>query len=212
MNKIIFFIEKYIVALFVLILGCTFKYNLLTPQPKGVVIYAFWHRNMIPLLFLRKFEKIVILISSSKDGELIAGPAKVLGYQPVRGSSRRGGNKAVKEIIKLSKQYSIGVTPDGPKGPTEKIKDGLLYIAYFTNVPIIPVAVDIQREKVFNSWDKFRLPKLFTKINISYGDPIYIKTKDEIESKMEFVQKSLDELTIKNSLRKTGFIDVNRGH
>ena len=200
MNKILFFIEKHIIAIFLLLLGFTFRYKLLSPQPKGIVIYAFWHRNMIPLLFLRKFEKIVILISSSKDGELIAGPAKVLGYQPVRGSSRRGGTKAVKEIIKLSKQYSMGVTPDGPKGPKEKIKDGLLYIAYFTHLPIIPVAVDIQREIVFNTWDKFRLPKLFTKINVSYGEPIYIKSKDEIESKMGFVQKSLYELTLKNKI------------
>ncbi len=202
MNKIIFFIEKYIIALFVLILGCTLKYNLLTPQPKGVVIYAFWHRNMIPLLFLRKFEKIVILISSSKDGELIAGPAKVLGFLTARGSSRRGGNKAVKEIIKLSKQYSIGVTPDGPKGPTEKIKDGLLYIAYFTHLPIIPVAVDIQREKVFTSWDKFRLPIPFTKVNVSYGKPIYINSKQEIESKLPLVQEVIDKLALENKIKK----------
>lgn len=201
MNKILFFIEKHIIAIFLLLLGFTFRYKLLTPHSKGIVIYAFWHRNIIPLMLLRKFEKIVILVSSSKDGELIAGPAKVLGFQPVRGSSRRGGSKAVKEMIKLSKQYSIGVTPDGPKGPKEKIKDGLLYIAYFTHLPIIPVAVDIQREIVFNSWDKFRLPKLFTKINISYGEPIYIKSKDEVKNKIEVVQKSLDELTIKNSLK-----------
>jgi len=201
MNKIIFFIEKHIIAILLLLLGFTFKYNILTPKPKGIVIYAFWHRNMIPLLFLRKFEKIVILISSSKDGELIAGPAKVLGFLTARGSSRRGGSKAVKEIIKLSRRFSIGITPDGPKGPTEKIKDGLLYIAYFTHLPIIPVAVDIQREKVFNSWDGFRLPIPFTKVNVSYGKPIYIKSKDEIISKIEVVQNSLDELTLKNSLR-----------
>jgi len=201
MNKIIFFIEKHIIAILLLLLGFTFRYKLLTPQPKGIVVYAFWHINIIPLLLLRKFEKIVILISSSKDGELIAGPAKVLGFQPVRGSSRRGGSKAVKEIIKLSKRFSIGITPDGPKGPNKKIKEGLLHIAYFTHLPIISVAVDIQREKVFNSWDKFRLPKPFSKINVSYGEPIYIKSKDEIISKIEVVQNSLDELTLKNSLR-----------
>ena len=202
MNKIVFFIEKHIIAILLLLLGFTFRYNLLTTHSKGIVIYAFWHRNIIPLLLLRKFEKIVILVSSSKDGELIAGPAKVLGYQPVRGSSRRGGSKAVKEIIKLSNRFSIGVTPDGPKGPKEKIKDGLLYIAYFTHLPIIPVAVDIQREKVFNSWDGFRLPIPFTKINVSYGKPIYIKSKDEVKSKIEVVQESLDKLTLENKIKK----------
>ncbi len=202
MNKIVFFIEKHIIAVFLLLLGFTFRYKLLTPHSKGIVIYAFWHRNIIPLLLLRKFEKIVILVSSSKDGELIAGPAKVLGFQPVRGSSRRGGSKAVKEIIKLSRRFSIGVTPDGPKGPKEKIKDGLLYIAYFTHLPIIPVAVDIQREKVFNSWDGFRLPIPFTKINVSYGKPIYIKSKDEVKSKLALVQEVMDKLTLENKIKK----------
>ena len=202
MNKIVFFIEKHIIAILLLLLGFTFRYYLLTTHSKGIVIYAFWHRNIIPLLLLRKFEKIVILVSSSKDGELIAGPAKVLGYQPVRGSSRRGGSKAVKEIIKLSNRFSIGVTPDGPKGPKEKIKDGLLYIAYFTHLPIIPVAVDIQREKVFNSWDGFRLPIPFTKINVSYGKPIYIKSKDEVKSKLALVQEVMDKLTLENKIKK----------
>ena len=202
MNKIVFFIEKHIIAVFLLLLGFTFRYKLLTPHSKGIVIYAFWHRNIIPLMLLRKFEKIVILVSSSKDGELIAGPAKVLGYQPVRGSSRRGGTKAVKEMIKLSNRFSIGVTPDGPKGPKEKIKDGLLYIAYFTHLPIIPVAVDIQREKVFNSWDGFRLPIPFTKINVSYGKPIYIKSKDEVKSKLALVQEVMDKLTLENIIKK----------
>lgn len=200
MNKILFFLEKYIVALFVLILGSTLRYNQRTPVPKGNVIYAFWHRNMIPLLFLRKYEKNVILISSSKDGEIIAGPAKVLGFLTARGSSKKGGTKAVKEMIMLSRKYSLAVTPDGPKGPREKIKEGLLYIAYFTKLPIIPIAVDIKWEKVFNSWDKFRLPKLFSKINITYGDPIYIKSKDEIESKIEFVQEAMEELNQKNKI------------
>jgi lysophospholipid acyltransferase (LPLAT)-like uncharacterized protein len=132
MNKILFFLEKYLVAVFALILGSTFRFNIKSGYPKGNVIYAFWHRNMIPLLFLRKFEKIVILISTSKDGELIAGPAHVLGFLTARGSSRRDGSRAFKNLIKLSKEHSIAITPDGPKGPGEKIKEGLLRLAYIT--------------------------------------------------------------------------------
>ncbi|MCK4311531.1 MAG: lysophospholipid acyltransferase family protein [Candidatus Cloacimonetes bacterium] len=200
MNKILFFLEKYFVAFFVLILGITLRFNQRTPVPKGNVIYAFWHRNMIPLLFSRKFEKVVILISSSKDGEIIAGPAKALGFLTARGSSKKGGTKAVKEMIKLSRKYSLAVTPDGPKGPREKIKDGLLYIAYFTKLPIIPIAVDIKWEKVFNSWDKFRLPKLFSCVHVTYGEPIFINSKDEIKAKVQEVQKAMDNLTEKNKI------------
>ena len=200
MNKILFFLEKFVVAIFVLILGSTFRFNIKSRYPEGNIIYAFWHRNMIPLLFLRKFEKVVILISTSKDGELIAGPAHVLGFLTARGSSRRDGSRAFKNLIKLTKEHSIAITPDGPKGPREKIKEGLLRLAYITKLPIVLAAVDIQREKIFNTWDKFRLPKPFTQVNVSYSEPIFIRSKEEIESKMEFVQKSLDELTLKNKI------------
>jgi lysophospholipid acyltransferase (LPLAT)-like uncharacterized protein len=201
MNKFSLFLIKYLAAFFVKILGITWKYNLQTPKPKEKVIYAFWHRNMIPLMYLHRGKNIVILASSSKDGELIAGPAKLLGYQTARGSSSKKGSSATRKLIKLAKEYSIGITPDGPKGPSEKLKNGVLFISYFTKLPVILVAVDINKEKVFNSWDRFRLPHFFSKINITYSDPIYIKTKEEIEEKKEFLQNTLDELTIKNIVR-----------
>ena len=200
MKNILFFLEKYIAALFVLILGSTLRFNIRTSRPEGNVIYAFWHRNMLPLLFLRKFEKVVILISSSKDGELIAGPAQALGFLTTRGSSGRGGSDAVKKMIKLSEEHSLAITPDGPKGPKEKIKEGLLFISYFSKKPIVPVAVDIKSEKVFNSWDRFRLPKLFSKINISYGVPIRVNSKDEIKAKVQEVQEAMDKLTEQNKI------------
>jgi len=202
MNKFSLFLFKYLSAFLVKILGITWRYNLLTPKPKGNVIYAFWHRNMLPLLFLHRNKNSVILVSSSKDGELIAGPAKLFGYQTARGSSSKKGSSATRKLIKLAKENSIGITPDGPKGPPEKIKDGVTFLSYITKLPIIPVAVDIKKEKVFNSWDRFRLPHFFSKINISYGDPIYIKAKDEIGERKEFLQNTLDELTIKNIERK----------
>lgn len=201
MNKFSLFLTKYLAAFIVKILGISWKYNLQTPKPKEKVIYAFWHRNMIPLMYLHRGENIVILASSSKDGELIAGPAKLFGYNSARGSSGRKGSSATRELIKLAKENSIGITPDGPKGPSEKIKEGVTFLSYFTKLPVIPVAVDINKEKVFNSWDRFRLPHFFSKINITYGNPIYINTKEEIEEKKEVLQNTLDELTIKNRVR-----------
>jgi len=201
MNKFLLFLEKYLAAGFVKMVGITWKYNLQTPPPNERVIYTFWHRNMIPLMYLHHGENIVILASSSKDGELIAGPAELFGYKTARGYSGRRGSSGTRELIKLAKKNSIGITPDGPKGPTEKIKDGVLFLSYFTKLPIVPVAVDITKEKVFNSWDRFRLPTLFSKIKITYGDPIFISNKDEIEGKKEFIQNKLDDLTLKNKVR-----------
>ena len=202
MNKFLLFLIKYLTAFVIKILGISWSYNLQTPKPKDKVIYAFWHRNMIPLMYLHRGENIVILASSSRDGELIAGPAKLFGYKAARGSSGRKGSSATRKLIKLAKKNSIGITPDGPKGPSEKIKDGVTFLSYLTKLPIIPVAVDINKETVFKSWDRFRLPHFFSKINITYGDPISINTKEEIEGKKEFLQNTLDELTIKNIVRK----------
>jgi len=201
MNKFSMFLFKYMAACIVKMLGITWKYNLQTQKPEEKVIYAFWHRNMIPLMYLHRGENIVILASSSKDGELIAGPARLFGYNSARGSSGRKGSSATRELIKLAKENSIGITPDGPKGPSEKIKDGVTFLSYFTKLPIVPVAVDINKEKIFKSWVRFRLPHFFSKINITYGDPIYIKAKDEIGEKKEVLQNTLDELTIKNIVR-----------
>ena len=201
MNKLLFFIAKYIGSFVVFLLGITLNFNIKTLVYKDRAVFTFWHRNMIPLLFLHRFQRLGILISSSKDGEFIAGPAKFFGFFPIRGSSTRGGSKAVRQMVKYSKKYSLAISPDGPRGPSEKIKDGLLFLAYSSKLPIIPVAADISREKVFNSWDKFRLPKPFSTVNISYGEPIYIETKEDIVSKQDYVQHKIDELTNNNKIK-----------
>jgi len=156
---------------------------------------------MIPLMYLHRGENIVILASSSKDGELIAGPAKLFGYKIARGSSGRKGSSGTRELIRYAAENSIGITPDGPKGPSEKMKYGVLFLSYFTKLPVVLVAVDINKEKNFNTWDRFRLPHLFSKINVTYSEPISIYKKNEIEEKKELLQKMIDELTIKNKVR-----------
>ncbi|MCD4819899.1 MAG: lysophospholipid acyltransferase family protein [Candidatus Cloacimonetes bacterium] len=200
-NKILFFLEKYIGAFFIYVLGQTLQIRVFGEIPSGNVIYAFWHRNMIPLLFFRRNEGVVIMISSSKDGELISGPAEALGFQSARGSSTRGGSSAIKMMIKMSKENSLAITPDGPKGPDRKIKPGIILLAYFTKIPIIPVAVDIKSEFVFNSWDRFRLPKLFSRINIRYGEPIAVNSKKDFESKQKILQKSMEDLEKINKIK-----------
>ncbi len=198
MNKFLFTLEKYFGAFLVKMLGFTLRYKIMVPPPKENVIYAFWHRNILPLAYLHRNQNAVIMISSSKDGELIAGPVSRLGYIPVRGSSTRKGSTAVKKMVKLSKTHSLAITPDGPRGEREKIKKGLLYLSYLCKMPIVPIAVEIDREIVFNSWDKFRLPKPFAKVYVSYGKPIMINTKEEIETKFKTVQDAMDNLTKEN--------------
>jgi lysophospholipid acyltransferase (LPLAT)-like uncharacterized protein len=201
LDPVIFFLEKYLAALLILIMGITYRYKVKTPEPDGRVIYAFWHRNLLPLVFLRKFEKNTVLISRSKDGQFIAGPIEALGFKTVRGSSTRGGSKAVRQLVKASRNFSLAITPDGPKGPRETIKEGLIITAYLSKLPIILIVVDIDKEIVLNSWDGFRIPHLFSRINISYSKPIHIKDKDNIDGKIAELEREFKLLENKNKVR-----------
>jgi lysophospholipid acyltransferase (LPLAT)-like uncharacterized protein len=188
-------IVKILGVIIVKILGHTWKFSLMTKAPEKQVIYCFWHRNILPLMYLHRNHDIAVMISQSQDGELIAEACRDFGYVPVRGSSRRGGSKALREMISVAKSYTIGITPDGPKGPAGKIKEGLVFLAKASGLPVVLAAVQVKREIVFSSWDRFRLPLPFTRIRVSYSEPILLKREedsDEIVTKLEKKMKALE--------------------
>ncbi|MBC8313503.1 MAG: lysophospholipid acyltransferase family protein [Candidatus Cloacimonetes bacterium] len=157
----------------------------------GSVIYAFWHNRLLTLSYAHRFENIRILVSKHQDGEYISRAAAGLGYTSVRGSTKKGGMRAMVELVRASKKYDIGITPDGPRGPKEQIQDGILYLAYKTGKPIIPASCDSKKKWVLNSWDNFIIPKPFSETKIIYGQPILVSNKDEIISKKGLLQKKL---------------------
>ncbi|MFA7544068.1 MAG: lysophospholipid acyltransferase family protein [Candidatus Cloacimonadaceae bacterium] len=144
------------------------------------VIYAFWHRNLIYAALQRSGDPIVVMISPSKDGELLSGPVEKLGYLTVRGSSSRGGAAALKAMLRYAKTHSLGITPDGPKGPVGTIHAGLWQLAILGNIPIHGVYFEVSREWTFKSWDRFRFPKPFARVHIRYSQPIWLNSKEDI--------------------------------
>jgi len=156
---------------------------------KGV-IYISWHQRFCPgITFFAKRKPIAIMISQSRDGEFIAHIVRVLGWEPVRGSSTRGGREALKKLNELALDgYNIGHIVDGPKGPFGVVKPGLLRIAQATGLPIIPTITSAQKKWAINSWDKFMIPKLFSRVIIRFGKSVYV-SKDLDEA--EFEQKRL---------------------
>jgi len=181
-GRLTVFITKYLAYIFFSVLKMTYRYRISGDMQKDKkCIYLLWHQNIIALLLQRTYEGVAIVISSSFDGELIAAPSRLFGYKIIRGSSSRKAVSALREMLSMSKSCSIAVTPDGPKGPQYEIKDGAVYLAYMSKNPIVPVKVVTHSKWQFNSWDKFILPKPFSRIDITYFDPIYVKSKDEIE-------------------------------
>jgi len=174
-------LERKLGAITLNLLALTLHFRAGNQPPQSLnCLYAFWHRNLLITALQRRGDRIAVLASMSQDGELIAGPLEELGYTVIRGSSRKQGSRAFRQLLKIARETQIGITPDGPKGPPYTIHPGILNLALLSGYPIIPVTCQTDREWVFNSWDRFRLPKPFAQVIVIYHEPIYIKDKEQL--------------------------------
>jgi lysophospholipid acyltransferase (LPLAT)-like uncharacterized protein len=170
---------------------------------KQPFLFACWHGRIFFSAYFFRFWRIVALVSQHLDGEMIAQTLIRLGFDTVRGSSTHGGKEAFYQMIDQLKNGRIGVViPDGPNGPRHQIKNGIIYMAYLAKVPIVPFTYSAKPAFVFNSWDRFMVPKPFSKVAVHVGEPIWlpteistrelVKIKQQIESAMIQQEQSAD--------------------
>ena len=142
------------------------------------VMIAFWHNQglFMPFVWFGKPGKIKLIVSQSKDGELIAALLRWFGILSVRGSSTRGGSAALKELLRLDRAGvdSIVFTPDGPKGPLYRVKEGVAYLALSSKKPLYLLSVTCSRVKILHSWDRFRIPLPFGKATYVCSPPLHL--------------------------------------
>jgi len=169
-----FFLTTILGRLLVLVLGRTLRTEIEGNDPETDTIYAFWHDAMFPLIYTHRNKGINVLVSEHTDGEYIARIIKSLGYKTIRGSNINSGMKPFLELFRLGNGECLAITPDGPKGPRHKVKEGIVRIAKHTQMPIIPVAVKVEKKIIFGSWDKWALPLPFSRCSISFGEPINV--------------------------------------
>ncbi|MFC1480871.1 lysophospholipid acyltransferase family protein [Candidatus Neomarinimicrobiota bacterium] len=160
------------------------------------VFVALWHGRMLFSGWAIRKYNIVVLVSSSRDGEIITRIVRKWGLGSIRGSSKKGGRQALKEMtLKMSQPDSVlAVTMDGPTGPRHVAKLGSLSLAIKKNAIIIPTSGTSTRVKTFtNSWDRQQIPKPFGTVHVRYGEPI------ELDSNMhdEEVAKLVGDAVIK---------------
>ena len=162
----------------------------------GKFIGACWHSRIILFSYLFKGWNLAVLVSKSKDGEIIARILQSQGHETIRGSSSRGGLRALAKQIKILKKYQRPgvIIPDGPRGPRHKVQPGIITLAKKTGYPIIPFAYSAKKIKIFSSWDRFILPYPFTKAKIVYGNPVYVPEDTEKKSYKLFEAKLEKEL------------------
>jgi len=138
-------------------------------------VYAFWHSGILPAAALRRDEGIAVLVSRHRDGELITRIIHRLGYVTGRGSSTRGGDSGVREMLAWAEAgRHLAVTPDGPRGPAERAKDGLIYLAARTGRRVVPIALGVRSAWRLRSWDRFRVPHPFARVAVSHGAPLAV--------------------------------------
>ena len=168
----------------------------LISQKKSFIV-CFWHGRLLMMPFCWYFKKkFFMLISAHRDGKLISKAVRYFGIETITGSSSNTKISSVKNIIqKLNNNHIVGITPDGPRGPNQEVKEGLISLAKKTNTPIITLSLGAKYKKSLNSWDKFNFVYPFNKIVVVWGNPIYFKKKDLIEHKKNQLEQELKRIT-----------------
>jgi lysophospholipid acyltransferase (LPLAT)-like uncharacterized protein len=172
-------------------------------------IFALWHSRLLLPCYIYKGFNFSAMVSNSADGEIVAQVLQRQGHKTIRGSTRKGGLRAlIRQIADMRTHGRPGVViPDGPQGPRHKVQPGVIVLAQKTGCPIIPLAYSSKRRKIFNSWDRFILPYPWTKGVITYGRPIEVPPKADIEIRESCARQLEQELN-----RITAQADEYFGH
>jgi lysophospholipid acyltransferase (LPLAT)-like uncharacterized protein len=166
-----------------------------TPQ----YILAFWHDQLLmPLLGRgRRWRRpITVMISSSKDGNLSFGVLSLFGVSGTRGSSTRRGAVALLGLLRQARDgKNVVFTPDGPRGPARIVKDGVIYSAQASKLPIVPIAFSARRRKYLRTWDRMMIPLPFSKCVCVYGEPMTVPRDADTEEWRLKLEQALNALS-----------------
>jgi lysophospholipid acyltransferase (LPLAT)-like uncharacterized protein len=135
-------------------------------------IMAFWHGRILPATYYFRRRGIVVITSENFDGEWIAGIIERFGYGTARGSTSRGGRRALLQLTRdMAAGKPAGFTLDGPRGPAHIAQPGAVWLAKSTGNPVLPFHMEAQRHWTLNSWDRTQIPKPFATVSIAMGKP-----------------------------------------
>jgi lysophospholipid acyltransferase (LPLAT)-like uncharacterized protein len=163
-------------------------------MPQGASVLAFWHGEMLPIWKFFSRRNAVGLTSLSRDGAVLAQLLGDWGYEPVRGSSSKGGREALVRFTRLATSHLALITPDGPRGPRCEFKLGAVLTASRAAVPLVLCRLEASANAVWRferSWDKFCLPKPFARLRLCFSEPILIPAEashDELRDNAKHYQ------------------------
>lgn len=168
-----------------------------TARDEGFVA-AFWHGRLLLIPFTYPGCDIHVLISSHRDGEIIANVMKRFGLSLVRGSSKKGGAAALREMLQLLQENRpLAVTPDGPRGPAEVVKPGVAQLARLSGKAVVPMTFSASSCFRATSWDRFMVPYPFSRGVLYIGEPLRYEPGEEMEAFRLRLEKALKDVTAK---------------
>jgi lysophospholipid acyltransferase (LPLAT)-like uncharacterized protein len=169
----------------------------------GSVILVTWHGRLLVPFACTQNRGYYALVSRSGDGALLSAIFERLGWRLIRGSSNKFAVEALRQGRQILSQPGtvLAFTPDGPRGPANVAKPGMIYYAQKTGKPIVPVGVSARPRRFLRSWDRFQIPLPFAKCLWIYGDPIYAGPKDDLAELTERVQTAINALEVEAERR-----------
>lgn len=164
----------------------------------GPRIYVFWHEYILLPLSLRGHCHLAMLLSQHGDADILARVANHVGFDCVRGSTYRGGAKAIWELEERSRRQHLTITPDGPRGPRRNLAQGPVYLASRLQLPLVVMGFGYDRPWRMNSWDQFAVPRPFSRARAIIGPSLRLPAeldRDGLERARQRVERLLNDLT-----------------
>ena len=183
--------------------------NLDAVSSSGFLI-SLWHGRMLAGVNLGKDTRWNVLVSPSDDGDLSRKVLDAFGYRVIRGSSSRGGARALREMLEVLRAGEcLIITPDGPRGPRHSMNPGLAWMARATRFPILPAGLVTDRAWYLNSWDHFTIPKPRARVVLNYGEPLLIG-RDGGDEELERATETIRARMIDAEERGFEYLDAER--
>jgi len=191
------------------------------PRYSGQKIYVFWHEYILFPIYLRGHCNLSMLLSRHLDAEILSHAARHLGFDFVRGSTRRGGVAALRELLATSRRMNLTITPDGPRGPRRVLAAGPVFLASKLQMPLVTMGFGYDRPWRAKSWDRFALPRPFSRARTVVSPELHIPPKldrDGLEHYRLQTEQLLNRLTLEaeawaeSGTRKLNDQPVRREH
>jgi lysophospholipid acyltransferase (LPLAT)-like uncharacterized protein len=164
----------------------------------GPRIYIFWHENILAPLYLRGHCHLAMLLSQHNDADILERIAYHFGFDCVRGSTYRGGARAIWELFERSQRQHLTMTPDGPRGPRRKLAQGPIYLASRLQLPLVVMGFGYDRPWRVRSWDRFAVPRPFSRARAVIGPPLMLPadlTRAALEQCRQRVERLLNDFS-----------------